>query len=712
MAIPVFESISSNGVGNGDKTVTPPPGIVDGDLLVAYYQYASNTIALTLPVGFTELFGGRVEHSGGAPAFLVGVKIASAESGNYLFTAGSQAIASMAFVARISGADIHTPINISGNGESTGGTTATCPDVVTTRDGTLLLRIGCFRSTGAAPTSSIGPGTEQLELGGSSGQFVGLYSIDGPVTAGATGTAIVTQTGGPATMRQFGITIAIEPQQDVKFHGFTKAFTNFSDAKPQSLVIPVPSGTALNNLLVTIIMEGVTRPTRTIPSGWALIDRTIGFMPMDVEGSAPGGQERALMSVFFRIASASEPADYTWSWSDASFGSGRFGYMLRFSDQDLTRPFDDAQMEGGGVAVPATPVGFIYRANAPTAPGSFAIRFAMGRNVSTAGTGLITAPSGDTLIDSDVSSESSAGIQVFVASAQENPLTGRGLFPRTMPVPVNDEYSVGTLTIAAPRTPSVLNPRVETVTRRVSHVQDILSPRFTAFSDDMVIPPTDVGDLLLSIGYFNPALSSPQSVTIPAGWTSVRITDLTRSRGVASVDRRIVGGSEPLFYTWAHGTVNSRFFQNVTLAIKGFNPSNPINVEGINEDLIGGVSGTPFDSPSVVTTVDGCLILRYIVTDQGLSFEVGLPTGSTGIIGQESVIVGTKWRIDVVTEGIQAVAGATGVASWAVLAASLGKAAGTIAIEPGMALPPGAGPIGGGPFRLLGRRWRVLGTGA
>jgi hypothetical protein len=27
-------------------------------------------------------------------------------------------------------------------------------------------------------------------------------------------------------------------------------------------------------------------------------------------------------------------------------------------------------------------------------------------------------------------------------------------------------------------------------------------------------------------------------------------------------------------------------------------------------------------------------------------------------------------------------------------------------------IPPGAGPIGSGPFRLLGRRWRVLGTGA
>ncbi len=210
----IFESISSNGVGNGDKTVTPPAGIVDGNLLIAYYQFASATIPLTLPVGFTELFGGRVEHSGGAPVFLVGFKIASSESGNYLFTAGNQSIASLAWVGRLSGPGA-TPVDAIGNFESTGGTTATCPDIVTTVANTLLLRIGCFRSTGVAPSSSVGPGTEELELSGSSGQYCGLYSVPGPVSPGATGTAIITQTGGPPTMRQFGITITLAPVSTV-----------------------------------------------------------------------------------------------------------------------------------------------------------------------------------------------------------------------------------------------------------------------------------------------------------------------------------------------------------------------------------------------------------------------------------------------------------------------------------------------------------------
>lgn len=207
----IFESISSNGVGNGDKTVTPPAGIVDGNLLIAYYQFASATIPLTLPVGFTELFGGRVEHSGGAPVFLVGFKIASSESGNYLFTAGSQAISSLAWVGRLSGPNAATPVDAIGNFESTGGTTATCPDIVTTVANTLLLRIGAFRSTGVGPSSSTGPGTEELEVSAASGMYCGVYSIAGPVSPGSTGTALITQSGGVPTMRQFGITITLAP---------------------------------------------------------------------------------------------------------------------------------------------------------------------------------------------------------------------------------------------------------------------------------------------------------------------------------------------------------------------------------------------------------------------------------------------------------------------------------------------------------------------
>lgn len=710
-----FKSIAKTVVGSATDTLvcTHPSGLVVGDLMIASHLIANVTApTIATPTGWAS----EIDQPGptsSRPRTVVFSKIADSAdvaAGSTTFIA-SAAVASAedwkCAIIRLDGHDPSGAVNVSA-GSSAISATMTCPSVSPTVHGTFVILTGGARN----PRTGTGPAgfTERLDSGQDGDGSVGLlvYTKNVGVVEGATGTFDITLSSLDDHSR---VTLAIAPLSPVTFHGFTKAVTNFSDAKPQTLVLAVPPGTVLNNLLVAVISEAVDRPTRTIPSGWALVDRSIGFQPMDVEGN-DGAQRQAMLSVFFKVASASEPADYTWSWSNA-FGTGRFGYMLRFSGQDLDRPFDDAQSEGGTVAVQVSKTGFVYRSNAPTAPGSFVIRFGMGFTVSTAAGGAIVGPTGDILLDSDVSSESSNGIQVWIGTAAENPLSGRGPFPKSFLVP-NEfaKYCVGTLTIAAARTPGV-GLRVETATRRVQHVQETDSPRFVDFSDDMVIPPTDLGDLLLSFGYFNPALGNPQSVTIPVGWTSVRITPLTQSRGVASVDRRIVGGSEPLFYTWLHGASALRRFQNITLAIKGFNSSNPINVEGIFDNLIGANIGTTVTSPSVVTTVDGCLILRYFVSDNGLSSDPGLPAGITSI-GQESVIIGTKWKVQVVVEGIQAVAGATGTADWTGVFVGSGSAAGTIAIEPFAGVPPGGGPIGGpkGPFRLLGRRWRELGTGA
>ena len=591
-----------------------------------------------------------------------------------------------------------------------------CPTHTTLEGPDLIIRAIMFDSTGSNDTLvTTPPAGVTLEAEArnaapppfSSDAILHVFSDDALlVVPGATGTATFTVTGLVGDERGVHYTLAIEPKGPL-FHGFVKDTTNFSDAKPQSISLdPSAIGTVAGNLLVTVIMQDIQRTGKSIPSGWALVGRPIGFMPMDYESQQPGGQRKQVNEVYYKIAVVSEPVA-VWGWSD-TFGTGRFGYMMRFSNFDTALLFDDAQGEGGLEAVPSGPTALVYRANAPTRPNSLAVRFGSAEG----NTGTILAPTGDLVLDEDKSTEGTSGTHAWIAIAQESPLTGRGLFPRSVPMPsATIDQCVGTLTIAAIKAAGS-GLRIARVTRRVRHVQDTVnSTRFVDLSKDIVIPLTDVDDLLLAIGYYNPNISG---ITIPSGWTNVRTSSpVTTSRGAVTIDRRIAGGAEPDFYTWVHSGSAARRPQFIVFAIKGANNGAPVNIDGINNDLIGAVALSTFDSPDVVTTVDGCLILRWFCSDQGLAFEPGIPSGLTGIIGSESVIRGTKWILHVATDGIQAVQGATGAKTWTgIFTPGTGKAAGTIAIEPAAAVPPGVG--GGRPgglvaFRKLFRGFRIIG---
>ena len=549
---PVFESASSFFVLAGAAIALPKPaGLAVGDLMVGLVQknLAGPTGVWTLPAGWTSL---EETDPGGAgplnPKTLLAEKIADAgdvAASTFTFSHSDVTTPNMnGIILRVRGtAGLASKAITKLPGPNSPISVMICPDLVTTEGIDLIVRVLMFDGTGATDAIIVTPPAGITERAVSrnaapppftSDSMMFAYTDDAKLKVpGPTGTATFAATAFSGDERGIHYTLAFKPS-GLTYHGFTKDQTEFSDAKPQSLVIPVQAGAALDDLLVAVIAEGVDRPTRTIPAGWAVVDRAVGIMPMDVEGDepgGPGGQRQNMMSVFFKLASASEPADYTWSWSDPTFGTGRFGYMLRFSKQDLTQPFDDAQMEGAGLAVPSGPTGLAWRVNGPTVDGGLAFRFGSMFTVATPG---ITGPAGDTLIDSDISTVGTNGIQIWIAMAADSPIKGRGSFGPAWAAPINDHAVVGCFTIAPARMAGS-GLRVETVTRRLDMVQT-LSLRFSDLTHPQVIPLTNENDLLLSLGFFNPNITG---ITIPAGWTNVHTSSpVTNGRGAITIDRR------------------------------------------------------------------------------------------------------------------------------------------------------------------------------
>lgn len=211
-----------------------------------------------------------------------------------------------------------------------------------------------------------------------------------------------------------------------------------------------------------------------------------------------------------------------------------------------------------------------------------------------------------------------------------------------------------------------------------------------------------------------------QPTNLPSGWT--RVQDFIHPQGADKTtlafkiaDAADVAASD---FTFTRGGTGAEVvFVGAILRISGVDTFGPINIHLFATDS---TFATSVSTPSVVTTVNGVLLLRIA---QGFSSLVGV-----GII---SAVIGSAAyteRVDIRNRGSkefglavytidvpQPLAGATGTET--ITISGQGNNPGvtglTIAITP-TPPPPGGGPVGGikGPLRLLGRRWRVLGTGA
>jgi hypothetical protein len=103
------------------------------------------------------------------------------------------------------------------------------------------------------------------------------------------------------------------------------------------ITIPLPPGTVENDLLVAAVSTD-GRETITAPSGWSEVNQT------DTSG--------VTLAVFYHLATANEPADYTFTWNDKEEAAGA---ILRYSGVDTRGPVDVSAIDTGKSKTPTAP---------------------------------------------------------------------------------------------------------------------------------------------------------------------------------------------------------------------------------------------------------------------------------------------------------------------------------------------------------------------
>ena len=104
-----------------------------------------------------------------------------------------------------------------------------------------------------------------------------------------------------------------------------------------SIMINKPTGTAKGDLLIASIAVRPQTATITAPTGWTLVNRQ----------NNPNGDPNAL-AVYTKVATNTEPASYTWSFSA---NTGNAGGIMAFSGVDNTTPVN---VSGGSITAATT----------------------------------------------------------------------------------------------------------------------------------------------------------------------------------------------------------------------------------------------------------------------------------------------------------------------------------------------------------------------
>lgn len=201
---PVVES-SGTGVATGTSlTISAPSGIQDGDLLIIYAAYSRTDDDFTLPPGFTNI---PIANAGGSIRGVMGWKIASSESGDYVINWSGSAQCAGA-VLRISN---HNGIDtLAQDYDVNLVNTHTAPAATAASDQSLVLRTA-LRQRGLGADIMTPATTIVVAQQGSTALDSRTTAVSGAVqtTAGSTGTADFTTPA--STARAIKITTVIKP---------------------------------------------------------------------------------------------------------------------------------------------------------------------------------------------------------------------------------------------------------------------------------------------------------------------------------------------------------------------------------------------------------------------------------------------------------------------------------------------------------------------
>lgn len=187
-----------NNSGSGTITINKPTGVVDNDLLIAFFSEDSDTPRITPPAGWTAFSGTGIGTNGvvvvGTSAVLQAFyKVAASEGASWAFTPSASYTGVVGVIA-YSDVDTTTPIDVAAGTSTASGTTHTSASITPSVVNTMLVGIWMIDSN-ASNSWSTSDMNERIDQSTGSAAFVTLsvhdliYGSTSAVTKTATFTA-------------------------------------------------------------------------------------------------------------------------------------------------------------------------------------------------------------------------------------------------------------------------------------------------------------------------------------------------------------------------------------------------------------------------------------------------------------------------------------------------------------------------------------------
>ncbi|HLF22332.1 MAG TPA: DUF6701 domain-containing protein [Burkholderiales bacterium] len=325
-----------------------------------------------------------------------------------------------------------------------------------------------------------------------------------------------------------------------------------------TLTVARPANTVENDVMVAAIGVSASAPTITPPTGWTLVRKT--------DNTAANANS---LAVYYKVATASESANYTWSFS-ASTGS--VGGIQSFYNVDTSSPID---VENGQT----TPSALGHAAPAITTTTANAMLVGH-YTYSSSGLWAPQNPPGPPVAMTesfDVRNPAAAGA------------TGQSL--------------EGTRTLQAAAGLSATYSSNASANADFGNTH-MLALRPQATNDiDLPTPAATVsGDVMIAAIGFQP---SALTIAPPAGWTSIRRTaNAAGTANTLETFQRIAVAGEPAVHRFVFSAAATAAVGGIQ-SFAGVDTTTPVDVENGRTTA----SAVTHATPSVTTTVAGTMIV-------------------------------------------------------------------------------------------------------
>ncbi|NOT12918.1 MAG: hypothetical protein HOP23_13975 [Methylococcaceae bacterium] len=323
-------SISYVGSGDNDSedngNVNPdlPNSFRTGDMLICIVESRDNVAhSISSPSGWTRLYSTSNGANSQASLFY---KFATSSSENDPTISHSGGSAIIANCLAFRGVDTNNPFDASYAAASSGAdNTVETGSLTTVTANTVVVFAGHMADNhGSLSITSAGGLTWNKSIFDSTSKSNGLaisLHYASKATAGTVEPIVgtVSYASSSAAAVSNGALLALRPQSS-------------------KITVNVPTGTTSGDVMIASVAVTPAAVTINTPTGWTLI-RTIQNT----------SSTRSRLAVFRRVATASEPASYAWTFSRSH--SGAVGGILSFSGVDNTSPINK---ENGGTTVSST----------------------------------------------------------------------------------------------------------------------------------------------------------------------------------------------------------------------------------------------------------------------------------------------------------------------------------------------------------------------